>query len=74
MSVNRLFYDQRGLRFGHNFIYDFETLRLLLDAAGFVEIEQHGFGSGRDPVLVVDDELRRVESLYVEAVRPPEEK
>ena len=65
MSVNRIF----G-RFGHRFIYDYETLRELLGRHGFVDIERSAFGTGRDPVLVIDTEKRAPESLYVEATKP----
>jgi predicted SAM-dependent methyltransferase len=66
MSVNRIFHEH-----GHRFIYDFETLRTLLEANGFTEIRRCAFGEGRDPKLLIDREARAPESLYVEAVRPP---
>jgi len=64
MSVNRIFYGS-----GHRFIYDFETLALMLGAQGFRDIAHVAFGKGRDPVLLIDQETRRAETLYVEAVR-----
>ena len=64
MSVNRIFYGS-----GHRFIYDFETLALLLTASGFKEVARVEFRKGRDPALLIDQEGRRAESLYVEAVR-----
>lgn len=53
---------------GHKTMYDFETLELLLSAAGFERPERRAFGeSGLDPVP--DSPHRREETLYVEAVR-----
>lgn len=69
MSVNRIFYVQREDPFGHNFIYDFETLAMLLRAAGFREVHRVQFQQGMDRTLLIDSESRKLESLYVEAVR-----
>jgi predicted SAM-dependent methyltransferase len=69
MSVNRVFYVQREELFGHNFIYDFDTLAMLLREAGFREVRRVQFREGADPMLLIDSESRRRESLYVEAVR-----
>ncbi|MEM7108539.1 MAG: methyltransferase domain-containing protein [Bacteroidota bacterium] len=52
---------------GHLFIYDFETLKLLLEEAGFKQIEKRLYLEGRNPFLLKDSEWRKVESLYVEA-------
>jgi predicted SAM-dependent methyltransferase len=53
---------------GHQTMYDFETLELLLRAAGFESPERRAFGESRlEPVP--DSEHRRDETLYVEAVR-----
>jgi len=65
LSVNRIF----G-RFGHRFIYDFPTLRHVLEVCGFTDVERTTFGRGADPRLLIDTERRAPESLYVEAVRP----
>jgi predicted SAM-dependent methyltransferase len=65
MSVNRIFRE-----FGHQFIYDFETMRELLARQGFVDITRSAFGQSRDPVLIIDTERRALESLYVEATKP----
>jgi SAM-dependent methyltransferase len=64
MSVNRIFYGS-----GHRFIYDFDTLALLLTRSGFSDVTRAAFRKGRDPALLVDQEMRREESVYVEAVR-----
>jgi predicted SAM-dependent methyltransferase len=52
---------------GHCFIYDFDTLRRLLEEAGFRDIAKWGYRQGDDPRLLRDSEYRRLESLYVEA-------
>ena len=48
----------------HRFAYDWETLRLLLERCGFVQIERRDFEAG------LDSEDRRVGSLYVDCVTP----
>lgn len=55
---------------GHLFIYDFETVRVVLESCGFVAITKESFGKGRNPSLLIDTERRAFESLYVEAVKP----
>jgi predicted SAM-dependent methyltransferase len=62
VSVNRVFYSH-----GHKFIWDFETLSLALEGAGFTEVRKCAFHQGCDPKLLLDTEYRRSESLYVEA-------
>lgn len=53
---------------GHRTMYDFETLALVLRAAGFQAVEQRAFGQSRlEPAP--DSEHRRVGTLYVEAVK-----
>lgn len=53
----------------HRTLVDFETLELRLREAGFREIRRVAFREGRDPRLLQDREERRLESLYVEAVK-----
>lgn len=65
MSVNRIFRSH-----GHEFIYDFDTFRQLLERNEFVRVEKEKYQSGRDPKLLLDTESRAVESLYVEATKP----
>lgn len=65
MSVNRIFRAH-----GHLFIYDFYSLRLLLEKNGFIEIKKESYLSGRDSKLLVDTQSRKVESLYVECSKP----
>ena len=53
--------------YGHQFIYDFETFRLLLEKTGFKDIKKVKYMEGRNKDLLIDTEWRQVESLYVEA-------
>jgi predicted SAM-dependent methyltransferase len=62
MSVNRIFYNH-----GHRFIYDFQTMRAVLAAVGFKDVENRRIGEGKDRRLLVDSVGREQESLYVEA-------
>lgn len=48
----------------HKYAYDFETLAMVLDAAGFVKISRRQF----DPTL--DSETRRWGTMYIEAQKP----
>lgn len=54
---------------GHQFIYDFNTVELILKDCGFVEIKKEQFNRGRDKHLLRDTAYRSVESLYVEAAK-----
>lgn len=65
MSVNRVFQD-----YDHIFIYDFDMFKKLLQKNGFVDIRKESFRTGRDQKLLIDREVRQVESLYVEATKP----
>lgn len=62
VSVNRIFRNH-----GHQFIWDYETLRLALLGCRFTNIARRAFGEGHDPKLLRDTPSRQVESLYVEA-------
>lgn len=62
ISVNRIFYSH-----GHCFIYDYMTLKLMLEKQGFVNVKKEQFGTGRNPELLIDSTHRACESLYVEA-------
>ena len=62
MSVNRIMRAH-----GHQFIYDFETMKAILLHVGFSDVSQRQFRVGHDPKLLVDLEFRSPESLYVEA-------
>jgi SAM-dependent methyltransferase len=63
LAVQDLFYWP-----GHRTMYDFETLGLVVRAAGFSRVERRDFGeSALDPVP--DSAHREPETLYVEAVK-----
>jgi len=62
MYINRVFYEP-----DHKFLYDYETLSLLLERAGFINIRKTAFREGKDKNLLIDNEHYKVESLYVEA-------
>lgn len=64
MSVNRIFTGS-----GHKFIYDFETLKKLLELNKFKNVQRLTFGKGQDQNLLIDSESRKIESLYVEAIK-----
>jgi predicted SAM-dependent methyltransferase len=61
--VNHIFHQDGEHMFG----YDFETLRLLLADAGFVEIEKRAHRDSSDPELAIDQSNHAPYSLYVEA-------
>ena len=48
----------------HNFAYDFETLRYILEKSGFVQVKRRDF----DPSL--DSRDRELGTLYVDAIKP----
>jgi predicted SAM-dependent methyltransferase len=64
MAVNRIF---RG--YGHQFCYDHDTLRNMLNHVGFKNIEDASFRVGRMQELLIESELRRPQSLYIEATK-----
>ena len=64
ISINRIFRSH-----DHLFIYDFETMALLLGKVGFRDIKKESYGTGRDSRILIDQAHRAVESLYVEATR-----
>jgi predicted SAM-dependent methyltransferase len=51
----------------HQFIFDFLTLKKVLENAGFKNIVKCSFQNGKNPDLFIDSEVRVVESFYVEA-------
>jgi predicted SAM-dependent methyltransferase len=63
--VNHVFHQ----RHEHRWAYDFETLALRLQAAGFARVEQVGFGASLDPRLACDWREHAPYSLYVDAVK-----
>jgi predicted SAM-dependent methyltransferase len=63
--VNHIFH-QSG---EHLFGYDFDTLKILLQMAGFRRIERRSFRRSLDPDLAIDQDNHAPYSLYVEAER-----
>jgi predicted SAM-dependent methyltransferase len=55
--------------YGHLFLFDFDTFKYLMEEIGFKDIKKETFRHGRNPKLLVDSELRKAESLYVEATK-----
>jgi len=53
----------------HKAGWDFETLRLALERAGFRDVERMSFGKSRDPGMTIDRPNHARYSLYVEAFR-----
>lgn len=54
---------------GHKFIYDFYTLKNLLEEAGFQNITKRTYKIGSNPDLLLDSKEREMESLYCEAIK-----
>jgi predicted SAM-dependent methyltransferase len=54
---------------GHQFIYDFQTVEIVLREMGFKAITKQAYKTGKDTRLLRDTEYRAIESLYVEAVK-----
>jgi predicted SAM-dependent methyltransferase len=66
-AVNQVF-RENGF---HKYAYDYEVLKDLLDSAGFRVVRRSSFRASQCPDLNLDldEPERRLESLYVEAVR-----
>lgn len=56
----------------HLFAWDFPTLKLALERAGFMEISQWPSGRASRPDLCLDAPEHEFETLYLEAMRPIE--
>ena len=52
---------------GHQFIYDYETVEIILKECGFQDVTKARYLEGSNPDLLKDTDWREVESLYVEA-------
>lgn len=63
LAMQEVFY-----RHGHRTMYDFDTLALVCNAAGFATVERRQFGDSR-LTPCPDSEHRRPWTLYVEAVK-----
>jgi predicted SAM-dependent methyltransferase len=55
---------------GHRSAYDAETLILLLEEVGFIDVDVCGFGESKALDPVPDLEERRLETVYAEGTRP----
>jgi len=53
----------------HKYAYDEETLILVMRQAGFSDPVAQQFAISLDPKMALDSENRRMESLYVEAIK-----
>ena len=64
---------------GHKFIYDYKTLKSLLNKCGFGDVERYESGESHDENLsgveshgrVIGDDFNILESMAVEAMKPP---
>lgn len=64
MPVNRVF---RGHE--HLYAYDFDCLSLMLKQTGFERTSKESYRKGNDEILLIDSETRKIESVYLEAVK-----
>ncbi len=63
---------------GHQFIYDFKTLKFLLERVRFVNVKRYTPGQSQDPNLKgleshsksIGEQFNRLETFVVEAVKP----
>ena len=55
---------------GHQFAYDYFTLKSMLQRKGFVNIKKESFRQGRENNLLIDSKHRACESVYIEASKP----
>ena len=65
--------------FGHQFIYDYETLKSSMEEVGFIEINRYVSGESEDQILrgidshgksTGDEDINRFETMVLEAKRP----
>jgi len=54
----------------HQYTYDYETLALHLQDAGYADIRRESLKAGAIPELLIEQDWRDFESLYVEARKP----
>ncbi|MES2278851.1 MAG: methyltransferase domain-containing protein [Bacteroidota bacterium] len=53
----------------HKYAWDFETMKLCLNKAGFTNVYKMAYLQSNDPHLKIDQAMRQYESLYVEAIK-----
>ncbi|MEO8948608.1 MAG: methyltransferase domain-containing protein [Mucilaginibacter sp.] len=51
----------------HKFAWDFETMKLCLEKAGFTKVYKMSYNTSNDTMMQIDQKVRQPESLYVEA-------
>jgi len=57
------------MKWGHKALYDAEFLIYLLKVIGFVDVRETTFREGLNPDLLIDKEIRKPCTFYVEAVK-----
>jgi predicted SAM-dependent methyltransferase len=58
--------------YGHKSVWDRELLGNFLEKAGFINIKEVSYMQGTDKLLLLDQEMRKWETLYMEAQKPNE--
>ena len=53
----------------HKYAWDFETMKLILLNAGFTNVQKMSYLKSNDSTLEIDQEIRKPESLYVDAIK-----
>jgi predicted SAM-dependent methyltransferase len=53
----------------HKYAWDFETMKLSMNAAGFSKVFKMAYMESHDDTLRIDQLVRKPESLYVEAIK-----
>ncbi|HNR86817.1 MAG TPA: hypothetical protein PKM65_00585 [Spirochaetota bacterium] len=56
--------------FGHQSVWDYKILNVLLSEIGYTQIKKVRFGKGADMSIVLDNPERKWESVYIEARKP----
>ncbi len=59
--------------FEHRSVWDVSLMMEVAAECGFTNIREIEFGCGTDEKLIKDQEVRREESLYLEAQKPNKE-
>jgi predicted SAM-dependent methyltransferase len=59
---------QLACKHGHRNVFDSASLCAYLEQAGFTDVRACSFGTGSDPMVVLDQDRRRLESIYVEGL------
>ena len=53
----------------HKFAYDFESMKYILNQAGFKTVVKQDYNKSLNNELLIDQPARASESIYVEAVK-----